>query len=241
MTRGTPATRQLPDVLIASSSRDVRCRWRQALDRDVLTHELGDRRVLVRTVSCIRPDLVLLDLALTEPNSAASIRGLGRASPRSKIIAFGNAFDEWQGISILRAGAKGYCNKNIGVRPLGKVVRTVQKGEIWAGHGIVRQLPTEWLSMPGNRRRDLPVQPDGLLDRLTDRERQVAYLVSGGASNRDVSSALGMAEKTVKAHLTTIFRKVALPDRLRLALLVNRERNRLLATPKRRASLPNSL
>lgn len=224
MARGAAATRHLPDVLIASSSRQVRGRWRQALDRDVLTHELGERRALVRTMACIKPDVLLLDLALTEPNSPGSVRALRRASPRSKIIAFSNAFHERQGISVLRAGAKGYCNKNIGLRLLGKAVRRVQKGDIWAGRGIVRQLLTELFSTAGDSRRAAPVQPSGLLQRLTARERQIAYLVSGGASNKEISNALGLAEKTVKAHLTAIFKKVGLRDRLRLALLVNRER-----------------
>lgn len=225
--RGAAAIRHLPDVLIASSSWQVRGRWRQALDRDVLTHDLGERRALFRTMARIKPDVLLLDLALTEPNSSESVRTLQRASPRSKIIAFSNAFHERQGISILRAGAKGYCNKNIDLRLLGKAVRTIQRGEIWAARGIVRRLLAELFSTADNDRREVSFQPGGLLERLTARERQVAYLVGGGASNKEVSSALGLAEKTVKAHLTVTFKKVGVRDRLRLALLVNRERGRV--------------
>ncbi len=170
---------------------------------------------------------MLLDLAMTEPDGRGGVRALQRASPHSKIIAFSNAFDERQGISVLRAGAKGYCNKNIDSRLLGKVVRSVQRGEIWARRGLVWRLLTELLSAVSGDRGERSVQPSGLLNRLTARERQVAYLVSGGASNKEISGTLGMAEKTVKAHLTVIFKKVRLRDRLRLALLVNRERVRL--------------
>ena len=61
-------------------------------------------------------------------------------------------------------------------------------------------------------------------DFLAPRERQIALLVGSGANNKEIAERLGISESTVKAHLTSVFRKLGVPDRLRLALLVRRQR-----------------
>ena len=61
---------------------------------------------------------------------------------------------------------------------------------------------------------------DGLLDGLTPRQREIARLISDGSSNKEIAARLNVAESTVKAHLTAIFRKLKVSDRLQLALFV---------------------
>ena len=94
----------------------------------------------------------------------------------------------------------------------------MQKGEIWAGRTLVARLIEEL----GARVRTHPrTDSSARVGGLTTREREIAGLVSGGASNKEIAARLGVTERTVKAHLTAIFRKIGVTDRLRLALYLN--------------------
>jgi len=232
------AERRFPaDVLLASSSEQVRSRWRHLLRQALVTHELGAQRELLRAVRRIKPDLVLLDLALT-PGRVRAVRALHNASPDTKIIAFASVADEREGVGVLRAGARGYCDQHADGRLLEAAVRAVQHGEIWAERGIIRRLLAELLSAPNASAPDEPPPMGSRLGSLTSREAQVASLVGEGASNKEISCVLGISEKTVKCHLTATFRKVGLRDRLRLALLVRHDH--VVDPPARSVALGDS-
>jgi two-component system NarL family response regulator len=110
----------------------------------------------------------------------------------------------------------------------------VQRGEIWIGRHVVPHLLRRISSLT-------PAGPDAgpggrvsrRFDFLAPREREIALLVGSGANNREIAERLSITESTVKAHLTSVFRKLDVPDRLRLALFVRRLR---APTGARRAS-----
>jgi len=119
-----------------------------------------------------------------------------------------------QGTQALAAGASGYCHGYAPVASLAQVLDVVQAGEIWMGRSLVRRLlrlvderaaaPTPWNS-----------------DLLTARETMVARRAARGEANADIAQALGISERTVKAHLTSTFEKLGVGDRLQLALLMH--------------------
>ena len=208
----------VPLVVIASSVVDLRKRCRQALSNGYSIHETADRGELERGMVGRRPAAVLLDIALPGLGGATGIAALQKLRAAAKIIVLTGAPDEREGIAILKAGARGYCHRDIDGPLLEKATDVVLKGEIWVGRKLIPHLLEELTVLTEQRRRDTPGKGDERLGRVTPRERQIVDLLSAGASNKEIAKRLNVTERTVKAHLTAIFRKLGLSGRLQLAL-----------------------
>jgi len=130
-----------------------------------------------------------------------------------------------EAIDLIKAGAKGYCASNIGAALLCKAARVVSGGEIWIGRKLLPVLFDEFVrtandstaigEMPSNH-----AAATNLFMGLSPREREITSLVASGQQNKLISNKLQISEKTVKAHLTTIFRKLGVEGRTQLALAV---------------------
>ncbi len=123
---------------------------------------------------------------------------------------------------ILRAldqGAAGACNTHAAPEVLRQVAVVVANGGLWVGQALLRQLVSATARRLGQRQKE--VENDDWKSLLSEREVQVARLVAGGASNREIASQLAITERTVKAHLTAVFEKLGVRDRLQLSLRVN--------------------
>ena len=113
----------------------------------------------------------------------------------------------------LAAGVAGYCHAYIDHDSLTRILEVVAAGEVWLGRSLVSRL----LRMVDDR-----LQPhDEWQTGLTDREIEVARQAAQGVSNLDIAQSLGISERTVKAHLSSVFEKTGLADRLQLALRVH--------------------
>jgi DNA-binding NarL/FixJ family response regulator len=207
-----------PLVVIASGVADVRKRCRQALSNGYRVHETADRGDLERGIVGHRPAAVLLDSALPGLGGASGIASVQKLRAAARIIVLTEAPDEREGIAILKAGARGYCHRDIDIALLEKATQVVLKGEIWVGRKLIPHLLEELTVLTEQRRWDAPGRSDERLERVTPRERQIVDLLSAGASNKEIAKRLNVTERTVKAHLTAIFRKLGLSGRLQLAL-----------------------
>jgi len=207
-----------PLVVVASSVGDLRKRCRQALSNGYSIHETADRGELERGMVGRRPAAVLLDIGLPGLGGASGIASIQKLRAAAKIIVLTGAPDEREGIAILKAGARGYCHRDIDGALLEKATDVVLKGEIWVGRKLIPHLLEELTVLTEQRRRDTPGKGDERLGRVTPRERQIVDLLSAGASNKEIAKRLNVTERTVKAHLTAIFRKLGLSGRLQLAL-----------------------
>jgi DNA-binding NarL/FixJ family response regulator len=107
----------------------------------------------------------------------------------------------------------------------------VQRGEIWIARGVVPLLLKRMTSLARDRPDTSGSGPDNPFESLANREREVAELVSIGASNKEIAMGLSITEATVKAHLTSVFRKLKVSDRLRLALFVTERKSQFRAPP----------
>lgn len=129
------------------------------------------------------------------------------------VIASVKPNDE-QGTQAISAGAHGYCHSYAPVDTLDQVLETVSSGSVWMGRTLVSRLlrlvETRSAASPG-------WQPDS----LTEREQVVARHAARGEPNSEIAATLGITERTVKAHLSSIFEKLGVADRLQLALLVH--------------------
>jgi len=208
-------------ILIASPTPALRTRWRQGLHTAAAIHEVGDRPTLERSLSVLKPAVLLIDLELPDLNPPEGLHAVLQVNAVTKAIVMTGAATEPEGVAVLKAGARGYCHRDLDATLLRKAVDVVQKGEIWAGRTLTSQLLEELTARVEERDRELAGRVTARLQRLTRREREIALLVGGGASNKEIGNKLGVTERTVKAHLTAIFRKLGVSDRLRLALLVN--------------------
>jgi DNA-binding NarL/FixJ family response regulator len=136
------------------------------------------------------------------------------------VIALSSEPNDDEGIATMDAGASGYCHAYANEATLQQVVSVVASGELWVGRSLLTRLlkgvDRNLASMPALRART----PDWR-NALTEREAEVAAMASQGASNLGIAEVLGITERTVKAHLTSIFEKLDVADRLQLALRVH--------------------
>lgn len=209
-----------PLVLIACGVAGLRKRWRQALEGLFALHEVSERRALEHSLVNRRPVAVLLDLHLPDLGGVFGVAAIQRLRPEARIVLLTNRPDEREGIAALKAGARGYCDRDTDPALLAKALDVVQKGEIWVGRKLIPHLIEELTALTERQPAGPDDDLDSRLDRITAREREIAQLLSAGASNKEIARKLSVTERTVKAHLTAIFRKLGISGRLQLALFM---------------------
>jgi len=159
-----------------------------------------------------RPDVVLLDLRMPTTDGVAVLRALQADAVLPPTIILTTFDDDVALLEAVRAGAKGYLLKDVSLEQLTAAIRDVA-----AGGTVIRPMVTERV-MRGleHVRRDFDsLSPP---DPLTRREVEVLRLMAGGYSNREIASALGTAEGTVKNHASSILSKLGVRDRTRAVL-----------------------
>ncbi|WP_153132887.1 response regulator transcription factor [Dechloromonas hortensis] len=140
-------------------------------------------------------------------------------APRYPLVLFCDEPSDAIVMKALEAGAAGCCNTHAAPEVLRQVALVVGNGGLWVGQSLLRQLVGSTARTLGQRSRE--EKRDDWAQLLSEREVQVARLVAGGASNKEVASQLSITERTVKAHLGAIFEKLSLRDRLQLSVRVN--------------------
>ena len=129
------------------------------------------------------------------------------------VVASSRPTDD-QGTKALAAGMSGYCHTHAPVDSLAQVLDVVASGGVWMGRSLVSRL----LKLVDER---TPTSGNWYSSALTDRENAVTLRAAHGESNAEIAEALGITERTVKAHLSAVFEKLGVSDRLQLALKVH--------------------
>lgn len=128
-----------------------------------------------------------------------------------KIIVFPNQSSQSAALRLFSAGISGQCAPYIGKEQLSLVLSVVDSGEIWGGKAFIQQLIQQSaVTTPSF---------EGELEDLSERELTVAQLIAKGLTNKQIAIEMNITERTVKAHLTSVFKKTNTKDRLSLALL----------------------
>lgn len=154
----------------------------------------------LRVVGATRPDVVLLDLELPDRSGLEAIPSLIEAHSGSGILVL-TAYDtDERVLGALRAGARGYLLKGAPLDAIGRAIRSVYAGESYLDPRIATKVITELA--PGKRSTTLTV-----------RERQVLDLVAEGLANKQIARQLGITERTVKFHVTSILNKLGADNR----------------------------
>ena len=222
--KGHPRVSVSPAVVVASPAASLRTRWSEGL-RGFVLHEVGRRADLERTMIQLKPGVVFLDLALPGMGGLGAVPAIQRLHPDAKVVVLATTPTERQAMFALVAGARGYCDRNISSALMRKAAEVVQSGEIWIARGVVGLLLKRLAALTRRGRARAARASVDVFGALAPRERQIAQLVASGASNKDIAGRLHITEATVKAHLTSVFRKLNVSDRLRLALFVSARQN----------------
>jgi DNA-binding NarL/FixJ family response regulator len=182
--------------------------------------EVADLPSLEAGLLSLKPTILFLDLTLPGFDPITGVVAVQRLSSSTNIVLFSQTTVLQEAVGAIRAGARGYCKIDIDPALLRKAAERIQAGDIWVSRGLIASLLGELGAATKAHLRNRQEEVGRRLALLTPREREVAHLVSDGSSNKDIANRLAIAEKTVKAHLTTIFQKLGVSGRLRLALLV---------------------
>jgi DNA-binding NarL/FixJ family response regulator len=196
-------------VLVADDHRLFRDGLRALLnsvpDLEVVG-EAGDGEEVVAQAAVLQPDVILMDLQLPGINGVEATRRILNSQPRVNVLVLTMFEDTDTVMAAMRAGARGYILKDADEEALLRSVRAVASGEALFGPGVAERL-MRYLAeaTPSAERAAFP--------ELTDREREVLYLLAQGLSNQEVAQRMGISLKTARNHVSNILGRLQVADR----------------------------
>lgn len=206
-------------ILLASNSQQLLDQWREGVSSLSPVLCIRELNVLHNEMRKRNPPVLLLDHDMLGDNSLTEMESLLQGNPKTKVIVSSLGISdemEWQ---LFRLGIRGCCREPLPPAAIGRMVQAVWQGELWMRRKLVGYMFEE-LASTTQEKRHIEHAVNNLLENLTRREYEIALLVGRGESNKGIARQLDIAERTVKAHLTEIFRKLAITDRIKLALLI---------------------
>jgi NarL family two-component system response regulator LiaR len=198
-------------VLIADDHAVVRQGLRTFLElqEDIeVVGDAADGEAALAAVQRHEPDVVLMDLVMPNLGGVEAIRRLRALRPETRVLVLTSFLDDEKLFPAVRAGAAGYLLKDIEPAELVRAIRTVADGEALLHPAVAARLMEEFSDT------ERPVAEEA----LTAREREVLLLIARGLPNKQIALELGIAEKTVKTHVSSILSKLGLTDRTQAAL-----------------------
>ena len=207
-------------ILICSADSTVALRWSQSVDGLGRQSTASSREAIITSLDAGHTDIALLDLQLYDGNYRQVVDLFCKPYPDTAFIFFSQQPNEEEGLYLISQGGRGYCNRYISEALLAKAVEVVRMGEVWLGRKLLFKL-MENVSRLTHTASEQQATEHSKLSQLTEREKEIAILVGEGASNKVIARQLDITERTVKAHISSIFRKTDTKDRLQLGLLIN--------------------
>jgi DNA-binding NarL/FixJ family response regulator len=178
--------------------------------------QAADGAEAVAIVRDTRPDVVLMDLQMPVLDGVEATRQIVAEGLDADVLVLTSFSDVERILAALDAGAMGYLLKDADPDEVLEGIRAVRRGESPLHPRAARQLI-------GGMRGGSRLGPTGTArDLLTEREREVLVLVRQGLTNKQIARRLGIAERTVKAHLTSVFTRIGVLDRTQAALWAER-------------------
>jgi DNA-binding NarL/FixJ family response regulator len=174
--------------------------------------EASDGVEAVRTIPEVNPDVVLLDMRMPEMSGLDVLLALSKAGTLPPTIILTTFDDEELVLAGIKAGARGYLLKDVALAELVGAVKTVAEGG-----SMVKPMVTQRL-LKGLENLKTDFYSLDRPDPLTERETEILRLMAGGYSNKEIANSLGVAEGTIKNHVSNILSKMGVRDRTRAVL-----------------------
>ncbi len=176
--------------------------------------EAADGRAALKAVAELDPDVVLMDLVMPVLDGVGAMRSLRASHPRTRVIVLTSFTEDDRLLPAIEAGAAGYLLKNAEPAEVVRAIRAAARGEALLDPAIAARILQQV--------RETSAGPTKNALALTRREQEVLDLIVAGFSNKRIALELGIAEKTVKAHVGNLLAKLGVADRTQAAVLAVR-------------------
>src|SRR5438445_2358870 len=199
-------------ILIADDHEVVRNGLRATLGVDPALEVVGeaaDGAEAVRLAQRLHPDVVLMDLLMPELDGIAATEVIRRELPDTEVVALTSVLEDASVVGAVRAGAIGYLLKDTRAAELRRAIKAAAAGQVQLSPSAAARLMREVKA---------PERPEA----LSERELEVLQLLARGLANKEISRDLGIAEKTVKTHVSSILGKLGVQSRTQAALYAGR-------------------
>jgi len=206
-------------ILLCSTNEAVRKRWASALG------SLGDIYVFAYAVTIAELDEAIdagsYDLAMIHRNmvGAEQLQALCRKKKNLRLFILADRPENKDGMFCFSQGCSGYANTYISSGRLHAALQTISQGLAWVGESLMQYILgglAQAHETSAGQERENPA----VFEKLSPREKEIAELIAGGLSNLAIAEHLGITERTVKAHLSTVYGKTKTKGRLDLALRI---------------------
>lgn len=196
-------------ILLADDHTLVRSGIRSLLEDEPGLSVIGeaeDGRTAVTMASQLKPDVVVMDIAMPLLNGLEATRQIKTQCPGVKVLILSMHDNEEYIRQVLEAGAMGYILKDAAARELISAIQSVHRGEAVLSPAVTRLVIEDYLRWGGLR-------PQAEADSLSPREREVLQLIAEGYTNKQIAEILSISIKTVQAHRNNLMQKLDLHDR----------------------------
>ena len=199
-------------VLIVDDQELLRAGFRLILEHAGIevVAEAADGLEAVDATARTQPDVVLMDVRMPHLDGIEATRRIVARQPKVKVVALTTFdLDEYVYESV-RAGASGFLLKDLAPADLVRAVEVVARGDAMLAPQLTRRLLDRFAATP---------TPNAVLPEVTERETEVLRLIARGLSNSEIAQRLFLSEATVKTYVSRLLAKLALRDRVQLAVL----------------------
>jgi DNA-binding NarL/FixJ family response regulator len=187
----------------------------QATDDIVVTAEAASVREAIDEAARARPDVIVMDVRLTDGSGIEATRQIRADRPESKVLMLTSFADDEALFASIMAGASGYVLKQINAAELLRAIRAVGRGESLLD-------PAVTTSVLDRLRKGKHLMQDEKLARLSPQEERILTAVADGKTNREIGDDLHLAEKTVKNYVSSILSKLEVARRAEAAAYLAR-------------------
>jgi len=160
----------------------------------------------------LKPDIIIMDIAMPKLNGIEATRQIKLISPRTAVLILSAYDDDEYVFALLKVGAAGYLLKNISGDELTRAIRAVYKGEPVLDPIVARKV-MNYFKLPGKMR-----GLEKASEHLSNRETDILKLAARGMTNKDIADKLHLSNRTVEGHLRTIFNKLGVGSRTEAVL-----------------------
>lgn len=216
-------------ILLITQDRELEERCRRATSAQYAITQIGTVAEAPTCLAAAAHDIVLIDAETLQRPYAGKVAAVVATPGVTRVIVMTADFIEDEEVALLRSGVQGVCRRGIDADSLRQVLTVTENG-VWVTRSLLPRLVTELrryaqqaAAAPPPVAEPAPpprVAPEKLAT-LTRRERDIVKRLADGATNKELAQDLDISERTVKGHLSNIFMKLGVPDRLKLVLYLN--------------------
>jgi DNA-binding NarL/FixJ family response regulator len=167
--------------------------------------QVGDGLAAVETALELRPDLVLMDIAMPKLSGLEALRRMRAEDPEIQVVMLTVSEEDSDLLAAFQSGAKGYIHKSLNAQEFLDLIGGLERGEA----AINRKTAARLIAGLGSH----PAQADDRLNQLTARETELLKLLAEGLSNRAIAQSLSVSQNTVKYHVRNILQKLGAQNR----------------------------